>query len=316
MPSGEIYLYFRDVPKGAEWSQGANAVGRLWLRETYVQESPPAVILKFEHQRSFDPKGQDARWIALSANIEDVHRSGQTVFGRVLMETQGSMPTWPDLGQSTSYPEWTWRLNAADIEALDRAWVEAQAKVQLQLRLRVEGIVQIGGNVVGIRSPDSSRLQLARSEWDDMVDRLGYRTSPSIRGVGGTLSAAAWSTAETNLKDANRQLRDGEARDALGTALDQFEALVTQPYVPNAWDALLPSMPAQKRDGLAAMLGGVCTYLNKVGHHRSRSERDAEGQLIEMPVDHWEGELGLGISQLLLTYAVRMSERGKSNDGQ
>jgi hypothetical protein len=149
-----------------------------------------------------------------------------------------------------------------------------------------------------------------------MVERLGYQTSPSIRAIGGTLSPAAWNTAEIMLKDARRQLRDGEARDALGSALDQFEALVTQPYADDAWDSLLPAMPSQKRDGLVAMLAGACTYLNKVGHHRSRSERDAEGQLVEMPVDQWEGELGVGIAQLLLTYAIRLSDRRASSAGQ
>jgi hypothetical protein len=47
--------------------------------------------------------------------------------------------------------------------------------------------------------------------------------------------------------------------------------------------------------------------LNKIGHHKDRKDRDAMGNLIEMPLNHWEAELALAASQVLLAYAIRLN---------
>ncbi len=88
------------------------------------------------------------------------------------------------------------------------------------------------------------------------------------------------------------------------TCLRQFERIVTAPYSRDSWKGLF-DVPGQKEDGMVAALAGHCTYLNKVGHHRSRQERDQDGGLVEMPVDQWEAELAVGTSQFLLAYALR-----------
>jgi hypothetical protein len=64
-------------------------------------------------------------------------------------------------------------------------------------------------------------------------------------------------------------------------------------------------MPEQKRDGVIRALSGLCTYLNKVGHHRSQTERNAKGYLEETPVDQWRPNSLLAARSSLLALALR-----------
>jgi hypothetical protein len=50
------------------------------------------------------------------------------------------------------------------------------------------------------------------------------------------------------------------------------------------------------------LLTGVSTYLNKVGHHRNSKMKNEDGNLVHIPLDQYEAELLLGISQLIVTY--------------
>jgi hypothetical protein len=152
-------------------------------------------------------------------------------------------------------------------------------------------------------------ISVERGEWEQHLMQLGFGVPPSWTvGPGATATThSSWADAERRLEPARRQLRAGEGSNALQSALKEFEAIVTAPYNPDSWKSgqLVP-MPEQKRDGVIRALSGLCTYLNKVGHHRSQTERNEQGYLEEMPVDQWEAELVLGGAQFLLAVALRL----------
>jgi hypothetical protein len=87
------------------------------------------------------------------------------------------------------------------------------------------------------------------------------------------------------------------------------ETSVTQPYDRAAWFARLPDdldlMPKDKREATAEMLHGLCTYLNRVGHHRSRRPDVEEQAHQAMPIDQWEAEHVIAAAHLLLAFAIR-----------
>jgi hypothetical protein len=62
--------------------------------------------------------------------------------------------------------------------------------------------------------------------------------------------------------------------------------------------------------GIAALLSGLATYCNKVGHHSDREWRDESGDLQPMPLDQWEADLAVAVSQFALTYALRLRQGG------
>ena len=51
------------------------------------------------------------------------------------------------------------------------------------------------------------------------------------------------------------------------------------------------------------MLGGYCTFINKVSRHRDRSSLEV------MPIDAWESELAVAVGCYLLAYAKRITAK-------
>ena len=105
---------------------------------------------------------------------------------------------------------------------------------------------------------------------------------------------------------ARSRLRAGEDYAALTSCLGEFEKLESKPYMAASWIPAISTDPVQKQEGVAGLLAAHCTYLNKIGHHKDRKDRDAMGNLLEMPLNHWEAELALASSQVLLAYAIRL----------
>jgi hypothetical protein len=89
--------------------------------------------------------------------------------------------------------------------------------------------------------------------------------------------------------------------------LSEFENLVSPAYDRVAWEKALANLDGQKAEGTALALAGYVSLLNKVGHHRSRST-DASGEHPVMPLDQWEAEIGVAVSELLLALALRLLE--------
>ena len=59
-----------------------------------------------------------------------------------------------------------------------------------------------------------------------------------------------------------------------------------------------------------SLFSGVSTFLNKIGHHRSKDQRDENGQLILMPLDHYEAEIMQLITHLVMVYLERLRVSG------
>jgi len=202
---------------------------------------------------------------------------------------------------------WKWFLTHRDLESIEASHSRVDAYRTVSFTLEVSGLAQLGEVIWAIRG--ESQVTIPRSEWEDLVLRpLGYSVPPSWSELLPNverLGHPAWTDAVGRLEAARRLLRAGQARDALDAALDAFESVVTSPYLPESWLPVVSELPQQKQAGFTAMLGGICDYLNKVGHHRDRADRNAQGHLQEMPVDQWEAEHVLGAAQLLLGMVLR-----------
>jgi hypothetical protein len=141
---------------------------------------------------------------------------------------------------------------------------------------------------------------------------LEYKLPPSHAALAGlsSIQHPSWADATKRLGDARSHLRAGEDYDALRDCLSTLESLVSPPYTADAWKKRLASLPDQKATGLAALFSGMATYCNKVGHHRSRQERDAGNDFQQMPLDHWEADLAVGAAQFVTAYALRLRMAG------
>lgn len=154
--------------------------------------------------------------------------------------------------------------------------------------------------------------QIEPSQWDRFLESTGYGLAPDYRNLVGRAATdhPAWSEASAKLKGAIKHLQAGEDDDALRECLHVLEGIASPPYTVEAWANRLSTLPTQKANGLAELFSGFATYCNRVGHHRDRVERDGEGDLLPMPLDHWEAELAVAQAHTLVAYAIRLRSSG------
>jgi hypothetical protein len=166
-------------------------------------------------------------------------------------------------------------------------------------------------DIVSLRS-SSPQFTIELSHWERLMQSLEYKLPPSHAALAGlsALQHPSWADATKRLDDARSHLRAGEDYDALRDCLSTLESLVTPPYAADAWKKRLTALPDQKATGLAELFSGMAMYCNKVGHHRSRQERDAGDDLQQMPLDHWEADLAVGAAQFVTAYALRLRTAG------
>ena len=207
----------------------------------------------------------------------------------------------------------TWHLTHADLEAIEHQRAGAR---YVTFNIAVDGLAFLGteaGNEVHPIHGDG-QLRMSVTEWEDKVlTPLGYKVPPSWEMLlpdPARRDRRKWAEAERRLGEARKALRRGEAREAVGAALDAFESVLSQPYNAANWRTKLERVPGdllpkQKRDAVADMLGGLCTYLNRVGHHRGRTP-DLANVLPAMPVDHWEAEYVVAVAHFLLPLGLRL----------
>lgn len=241
-------------------------------------------------------------WLQLGVTMRTAGYLSQEI-GRVHNTGDGMMP----IGVAGSLPSyWRWELHDDDIE---RA-IAAHAPLGVQpfsFVVEMTGIAKkINGDgqavdIVALRS-DNAQMLIALSDWETLIKDMGYAVPPSTAGLAGIASTEhpSWSDAMDRLKDARLQLRAGEDYNALEDCLGVLESLVSRPYSAADWEVHLSGMPKQKATGVAEMFSGLATYCNKIGHHRSRDDRQ------QMPLDHWEAELVVAATQFALTYALRL----------
>lgn len=307
MNTASLFLYVKGRPNEVREPRD---VGRLIL----VSISPETASflgmrLAFESalNSNFLSQHAPAHWVSLKAEVWSQTTDPRS-YGQIEIDSNHQAP---DLSGVDGRIEWQWLLRSENLEAIhsDRA---ALGHGPVRLMLRFDGAFQGKQGVFMVDGRASFEIPL--SEWEVSLARLGYGVSPSAAGLIGSASSSdeSWRDAGERLARARKHLRAGETREALTACLDAFGAVVHKPYDKKSWLTRF-NEPDQKIDGLTAALAGHCSYLNKVGYHRARDERDEDGNLMEMPLDHWEAELAVGASHFWLAYALRaVSETGRS----
>jgi hypothetical protein len=209
------------------------------------------------------------------------------------------------LGKQPTTLWWLWSLTADEVETIERDRVPNAAAETLSFNLEVHGIAAVGSETWGFGG--EVQFTLATADWLGLRRLLGYTTPASLQDLAGqslTL-APSWTWAEDKIKAARRHLALGEDREALRTAYVLFDAISTNPYKAN-WDEVLgdPDLPAEKAAVIRALLHANANVLSKLGRHPSFDRTDGRDRAM-LPLDHWEAELAITLSQLLLAAAER-----------
>jgi hypothetical protein len=259
------------------------------------------IRLEFAPYHDFFKGGRTAHWVWLSAEVSN-QRVPPRTFGRVTIDVN-QRPLLQ--AEASGEVEWSWALRAEDLEGIEQGRQDA-LKSPVSFKAAALGIIQLSEGTFTVTG--EGNFEVPVSEWTDYAEALGFGAAPSLTAPAsaGGASHPSWREAEKRLKSSRAHLRGGEDYVALTTCLGEFEKLVSKPYLSESWLPLVKGDPAQKQEGVAGLLAAHCTYLNKVGHHKDRKDRDAMGNLIEMPLNHWEAELALAASQVLLAYAIRL----------
>jgi hypothetical protein len=196
-------------------------------------------------------------------------------------------------------------LTTDEIEMLEAERAPNAGAEAVVFNLEVTGVATIGPETWGFSG--DTQFSLATAEWLSLLRSLGYGTPPSIRDlVGRSLTAApSWTWAEEKMKEARRHLALGEDREALRTAYLLLDAISANPYKAQ-WDEVLgdPNVAREKADVLRALLQAQAQVLSKLGRHPSWDMSDGRDRLM-LPLDHWEAELSIALTQLVLAAADR-----------
>ena len=294
----------RGVSSSGQTNQGQKCL------DLEVEALPPQQQLTANRNNVTTPL--TVSWLQLAVALH-TSQIPQRRIGRVLIDDAGMLP----LGASRSGPiRWLWEVLPEDVEMVEAARA-VQPAAPIYFQVDVRGIAKLldsnGGavDIVSIRGA-TSQLVVELSQWERLLQQLGYSLPPSQSLLAGaaTLEHPSWKEATTRLANARSHHRSGEDYDALRECLSSLEAVVHAPYNKESWKRQLASLPEQKADGIAELLSGLATYCNRVGHHRDRVDRNAAGDLSAMPLEHWETDVVLGSAQFVLAYAVRLRGAG------
>jgi len=232
--------------------------------------------------------------------------------GLVHINQEDMLPLGPgSVGRAT----WTWEVRPEDVEVVEQAR-STQPTAPIYFGVDISGIGKLVDDtgrlcdLVAVRSYNH-QIKVELSQWDRLLQTLGYSTPPSEAALvsRGSREHPTWTEASERLANARLHLRHGEDYDALRECLSTLEGLLSAPYNAASWKTHLTSLQDQKAAGLAELFSGFATFCNKIGHHRSRNDRNVATDLAQMPLDHWETELALGIAQFMTTYALRLRSR-------
>lgn len=305
MRSSSLHLYL----ERREPTSGGRPVGRLLLGDVSMHPQNKAATLALNLEFFADDAMKSdppADWVAMSATLRTSNPPTEQV-GRVQIE-QFQRPPFPPLPLNRlTELQWDWRLLPTDVELVERIRGANDPSAPIWLNLEVQGIVTIPEGVRGVYG--SAQITIELSLWQRLLTQMGYTTSPSgLAALSDSVYADnSWREAARRLEPARNHLRRGETYSALEACLSQLEAFETAPYRDASWKERLASLPDQKAVGVAGWLAGLGDYLNKVGHHRDRREREAAGDLAIMPADQWEAELAVASTQLAITYLLRQA---------
>lgn len=209
------------------------------------------------------------------------------------------------LGEHATTFWWLWHLTAGEIEAIERERGPNAAAEVVFFNLDIHGVAVVGAETWGFGG--DTQFSLATSDWLGLLRSLGYSTPPSLQDLAGqsmTL-ARSWTWAQDKIQAARRHLSLGEDREALRTAYIVFDAVARNPYK-SKWDEIFADavVPPEKAAVIRALLTSHAAVLNKLGRHPSDDLTDGQDRQM-LPLDHWEAELAVALSQLLLAAVER-----------
>jgi hypothetical protein len=220
------------------------------------------------------------------------------------------------LGEHAATFWWLWHLTADEIEVIERERAPNVAAETVTFNLEVHGVAVVGAETWGFGG--DTQFSLATSDWLGLMRSLGYSTPPSVQDLAGqslTL-APSWTWAQDKIQAARRHLALGEDREALRTAYVMFDAVARNPYK-SKWDEILAgsAMPPDKVAAIRGLLIAHATVLNKLGRHPSDEVTDGRDREM-LPFDHWEAELVVALSQLLLAAVERWRTIREAHGGE
>lgn len=160
---------------------------------------------------------------------------------------------------------------------------------------------------------------ISKSNWESCLKESKYP-------IGGTIPVSvflrehpSWNMAIERLDGSRRRLNSGDGLHALGEIDQLLKQFVRFPYNwrktedkrQDCWVEYLqqtsPDMGKHKIDAVAQLMSGLGGYLNKAWHH---------SEDIEVPTTHYEHELILLISHLMLTYLYRLGVNERPGDSK
>lgn len=220
-------------------------------------------------------------------------------------------------GPPRSLATWLWELTPEEMEFVEKARAQ-QPSTPITFQLKISGIAKMIHpstnqllDVVPLQG-GYSQYVMELPHWQRLMKNMEYQLEPTHIALAGTssLQHPSWVDATTRLEKARSHHRSGEGYAALNECLRTLESLVSRPYDSKVWIDHLGLLPEQKAEAIAELISGVATYCNKVGNHRSRDDRDASDDLQQMPLDHWETDLVVGLAQFVTAYALRLRTAG------
>lgn len=296
MGGDQFYLYAQVGTGG-----GGTVLGRLLSRRIDF-ENAPRIGFKLTFDFVPDRGAPQLSWASLEGAI-----ATQTTLERALGRLDIPGRARPTLDPpSDQGVEWLWLVLPDDLQIVERLRGHDRRN-PVRFSLRIRGIGQMAGSIVGVSG--EGPIEVASSDWDGLLGSFGYE-SPTLAAqlVEGVAPLhPSWADALRRLAAAREHLRRGETNAAFRSCLSEFENLVSPAYERAAWETRLAGLDRQKAEGAAFAIAGHASLLNKVGHHRSRVT-DASGEHPLMPLDHWEAEIGVATSELLLAFALRLLE--------
>lgn len=209
------------------------------------------------------------------------------------------------LGPRSSTHAWVWSLTPDEIELIEAERAPNVASERVMFNLDVRGIATVDESTYGFGG--ETQFSLATADWLALLRLLGYGVAPSLRGLAGEAMtlAPSWEVAEQKLRGARRYLALGEDRQALSTSYLLLDQIAANPYK-SSWGNVLgdPDLPPEKADVLRALLQAQAQILSKLGRHPSWDHGDGHDRQM-LPLDHWEAELAIALTQLVLAAAER-----------
>jgi hypothetical protein len=205
---------------------------------------------------------------------------------------------------------WVWHPAAEELATLEAG----RGGQSLSVQLRCFGLAQLTNpsadtpSLIPVYGADP--VVIPASDWADMLRIVGYRPAEWVRLPLESQHWPNWPAVMTALQAARDALARGESRLALERCFGVLDEREPNSYVAKTWEGKF-DVDAQKEEGLKALISGIAMYLNKVGRHPSRTERDAQGNLMRASVEQYEAEVLVAMTHLLVAYLERLPPKAQ-----